>query len=343
MYVIPSLQVGGGILSGIGGTALLGTCETVVGCVAGGYLIASGSDDIVAGSKNWGVEPAKQSATAREEILRSLGMSPTGAMWSSLALDLSAGGTGAFSDIARVNRLNAATNAEIDAARIENNVNIDNPSLTTSRVREFKATANHPITYRAENINTGQVVDRDGLVRVDSAKSSNDAQVATNLGLASSRDLDYYSTGYPAWKPNTVVTERIITQPETMRMVIDERQYNAITEALENGDIVNASKNLGSWATKESINSVQDMRQRLAVTEDFKPTIKKDGTPNKFYVVEFEVPPGIGVREGIAGTMYDNATGRVMRGGVKQINFVQGSPYSNPSNFKINPSIKEIR
>ena len=31
MYVIPSLQVGGGILSGIGGTALLGTCETVVG------------------------------------------------------------------------------------------------------------------------------------------------------------------------------------------------------------------------------------------------------------------------------------------------------------------------
>ncbi|MDO4251523.1 MAG: hypothetical protein Q4C68_08455, partial [Moraxella sp.] len=76
---------------------------------------------------------------------------------------------------------------------------------------------------------------------------------------------------------------------------------------------------IGSWATQEPINSVADMRQRLAVTEDFKSNITKDGTPNKFYVVEFEVQAGVGVREGTAGSMYDSTTGQVMPGGVRQI------------------------
>lgn len=41
-------------------------------------------------------------------------------------------------------------------------------------------------------------------------------------------------------------------------------------------------------------------------------------------MVEFEVQAGVGVREDIAGSMYDSKTGKVMPGGVKQINFANG-------------------
>lgn len=100
---------------------------------------------------------------------------------------------------------------------------------------------------------------------------------------------------------------------------------------------------LGGWATQEPINSVNDMRQHLAVTEEFKSNIAKDGTPNQFYVVEFEVQAGVGIREGIAGTMYDGKTGQVMPGGVKQINFVKESVHTDPDKFIIDfDSIKEI-
>ena len=120
-----------------------------------------------------------------------------------------------------------------------------------------------------------------------------------------------------------------------MRMVIDEAQYNAILD----GKVA-----LGNWATKEPINSIsEDMRKRLGVTEEFKPG-NINGKPNKFYVVEFQVLPGIGVREGIAGPMYDTVTNKIMPGGVKQINFIDGSPYTHPDFFKIDKnSIREIK
>ncbi|OOS01769.1 hypothetical protein SAMN02745664_1269 [Moraxella cuniculi DSM 21768] len=86
------------------------------------------------------------------------------------------------------------------------------------------------------------------------------------------------------------------------------------------------------------------MRQRLAVTESFKSNIAKDGSLNKFYVVEFEVQAGVGIREGIAGTMHDGKTGKVMPGGVKQINFVKENPYTHPDKSIIDfDSIKEIK
>ena len=53
-------------------------------------------------------------------------------------------------------------------------------------------------------------------------------------------------------------------QPEKMKMVINEAQYNKIKEANRKGE--NPAKNLGSWATKEPVNSVADMRNKLAVT-----------------------------------------------------------------------------
>lgn len=85
------------------------------------------------------------------------------------------------------------------------------------------------------------------------------------------------------------------------------------------------------------------MRKHLAITEEFKPN-RINGKPNKFYVVEFEVRPGIGVREGTAGPMFDTVTNKMMPGGVKQINFIDGTPYTNPNSFKIDKnSIREIK
>ncbi len=61
-------------------------------------------------------------------------------------------------------------------------------------------------------------------------------------------------------------------------------------------------------------------------------------------MVEFEVQAGVGVREGIAGTMYDSTTGQVMPGGAKQINFAKENAYTDPDKFIIDlDSIKEIK
>ena len=185
---------------------------------------------------------------------------------------------------------------------------------------------------RAENVNASQVTDRDGLVRVGGAKINSDNDILASTGKDS---LPYHPTGYPAWKEGTLVTDRRIMRPEMMRMVIDHAQYQAILD----GKVA-----LGNWATKEPINSIsEDMRKRLGVTEEFKPG-NINGKPNKFYVVEFQVLPGIGVREGIAGPMYDTVTKKIMPGGVKQINFIDGTPYTDPNYFKIDKnSIREIK
>jgi hypothetical protein len=92
---------------------------------------------------------------------------------------------------------------------------------------------------------------------------------------------------------------------------------------------------------KSQINSVADIRSKLAVTEEFQPTIK-DGKANKFYVVEFEVQPGVGIREGKAGSMYEYTTKQTLPGNAQQMNFVDKSPYINPELFKIS-LIKEIK
>lgn len=234
-----------------------------------------------------------------------------------------------------------------NTVKIENNVNVDNPGLAVHAVREFTATKGNPVIHRAENINLGQTIDRDGLTRVDKIKELSDDQIANNLGLENRWQLSYHPTGYPAWKPGTEVVDRVLDKPEKMRMVIDKDQYDQLMgqgKKYENYTPEQRKQALGGWATQEPINSVADMRQRLAVTEDFKSNIAKDGTPNKFYVVEFEVQAGVGVREGIAGTMFDSKTGQVMPGGVKQINFAKENAYTDPDKFIIDlDSIKEIK
>ena len=184
--------------------------------------------------------------------------------------------------------------------------------------------------YRAENINASMLSDRDALTRVDAAKKQSDIDIQKLLGKEPQR----YSTGYPAWKEGTLVTDRRIIRPEKMRMVIDDKQRRAILAGEEF---------YAGWATKESISSKKDMRERLGITQAFKPdTIH--GKPNKFYVVEFIAMPGVGVREGVAGPMYDSEIHKIMPGGAKQINFVDQTFKSNPDLFKIDKkSIREIK
>lgn len=177
------------------------------------------------------------------------------------------------------------------------------------------------------------MTDRDGLPRTGSTKGISDSQIIE----MNEEWPSYYGTGYPAWKPGTTVKDRVVDQPETYRMVVSKDKYETIIDPKN----PNPSKSLGGWATQEPVNSVSDMRNKLAVTEEFKPKNLDNGEPNSFYVVEFEVKSGVGVREGIAGTMYDTVTKKTLPGGVKQTNFVDKSPYTNPELFEIK-EIKEI-
>lgn len=86
-------------------------------------------------------------------------------------------------------------------------------------------------------------------------------------------------------------------------MVVDEEKYLAIIN--EKTSLDKKAVHLGGWATKDQVNSIADMRNNLAITEEFKPQTNKDRMANKFYVVEFEVQPSVGLRESKAGAMYD--------------------------------------
>lgn len=218
--------------------------------------------------------------------------------------------------------------AEVDAARISNNLYRDAEGFAQVSQREFQPGT----TYRAENINAGQVTDRDGLPRVGDAAKENNAQVAQNTG----GQAQYWGTAYPAWKEGEMVTDRTMTQPEIYRQVVDAKQYEAIRDALRNGDTNTASQQLGGWATKDPINSMADVRGNLAITPEFK--------AGQLYTVEFTVKPGVGVREGTVGPMWDPTTASFLSGGGQQANFMVGRPGANPELFTINPnSIKALK
>lgn len=67
-----------------------------------------------------------------------------------------------------------STAKEIETAKAESNAARDMPGFGSSVPRESQPGT----TFRAENVNAGQVTDRDGLPRVDGAKDLNDKQVA---------------------------------------------------------------------------------------------------------------------------------------------------------------------
>ncbi|HMV59283.1 MAG TPA: hypothetical protein PKD38_18975 [Nitrospira sp.] len=58
---------------------------------------------------------------------------------------------------------------------------------------------------------------------------------------------------------------------------------------------------------------------------------------SQMYVVEFAVKPGTALREGTVGPMFDKNTAVRLPGGGHQVQFVQSTPYTTPSNFVIDP------
>ena len=98
---------------------------------------------------------------------------------------------------------------------IENNFNSENVGYSDAAVRNFQPGK----THRAENINAGQVTDRDGLLRIDSQKSANDSQVAKNLGLENVKSLNRLQTQLPAWKTGTLVSDHVLTELRKFTMI----------------------------------------------------------------------------------------------------------------------------
>jgi filamentous hemagglutinin len=254
------------------------------------------------------------------------------------AIGLGFGGTAASAGAKRV-ALDALQRSKVRAAlikaeqeavalaRVENNIRADMPGYGGHAVRDFTPGT----THRAEMVNAGQVTDRDGLPRVDEIKAVSDSQQNLN-------QWDW-TTQRPAWKEGTIVTDRVTAQPETYRMVLSEKQYSDISKALDDGDNNTAAKSLGSWATRDPINGIGDIRSKLAISSEWK---GQQGAP--VYVVEFTIRPGVGLREGTVGPMYDKHISSVLPGGGHQVQFMQNHPFASPSSFIINPSsLKELK
>ena len=247
-----------------------------------------------------------------------------------------AGGTKVtINAVQRAQVAKAVAEAEAKAvalARVESNATADMPGYSAVAQRDFKPGT----THRAENVNAGQVTDRDGLPRIDEANTRNNDQIKEMLG---GNTPEWWGTQRPAWKDGTVVTDRVITQPETYRMVVNQDQYDNLMKALDRGDQAAAGRNLGGWATKDPIDSVADVRNNLAISSEWK---GQGGA--KMYSIEFTVRPGVGVREGTVGPMYDEKAKSVLPGGGHQIQFMENGPRSSPTNFLINPKgIKVLR
>ena len=123
----------------------------------------------------------------------------------------------------------------------------------------------------------------------------------------------------PAWSPGTPVIEATLQPGTRVNMVVDAKTALAITQ----GDAFTP----GGWATFDNVSSVAiDMRQRAAITNQFKPL--SDGP---FYVVEMEVTHPINSNIGFVGRQTDT-TGSMLRGGGTQMQFdgaIQGSDRNN--------------
>lgn len=230
-------------------------------------------------------------------------------------------------DEVQVQKLAAeAEQKALDARVAELNATRDAEGFGQSTQRDFEPGK----THRAENINAGQITDRDGLPRIDDDKDLNDGQLKEQtLG----GDLLRWNTQRPAWKEGTTVTDRVTTKSETYRMVVDADKYVEIKEALKSGGAVTAAKKLGGWATKDPIQSTADVRNNLAISSEWK---GQGGKP--MYVIEFTTKPGVGVREGTVGPMFDKNMNTHLPGGGHQVQFMEKSPFMAPDMFSIDPA-----
>jgi filamentous hemagglutinin len=211
--------------------------------------------------------------------------------------------------------------------KVEFNATRDAEGFGLSAQRDFVPGKEH----RAENINAGQVTDRDGLPRVDGEKTANDLLLKEQSGGI---DAPYWGTQRPAWKEGTMVTDRVLDQPRTMTMTIDEGQYQKMLDARDAGK--NPSTALGAWATETPINSVADVRNKLAVSEEFK--------SGELYQVKITIKPGVGLREGGVGDMWDAKNGIRLPGGGHQVNFMDKTPRTNPELYEVHfDSVRSLK
>lgn len=114
----------------------------------------------------------------------------------------------------------------------------------------------------------------------------------------------------PAWSPGTPVIETTLQPGTKVNMIVDAKTAEAIRRGRVD-DVVP-----GGWATFDDVNSVAvDMRQKAAVTRNFKPA--SDGS---FYVVEMEITKPVTSNIGFVGKQTDT-TGGLLRGGSTQVQF----------------------
>ncbi|WP_428852357.1 hypothetical protein [Imbroritus primus] len=112
----------------------------------------------------------------------------------------------------------------------------------------------------------------------------------------------------PAWSPGTPVINTTLQPGTKVNMIVDAKTADAIKK----GDSIVP----GGWATFDDVTSTAiDMRQRAAITNQFKPN--GDGP---FYMVEMEITQPISSNIGFVGKQTDTA-GSLLRGGGTQIQF----------------------
>ncbi len=110
------------------------------------------------------------------------------------------------------------------------------------------------------------------------------------------------------WALGTPVIETTLQPGTKVNMIIDAKTADAIKK----GDPITP----GGWATFDNIGSVAgDMRQRAAITSQFKPA--SDGP---FYVIEMEITRPVNSSIGFVGKQTDT-TGGLLRGGGTQVQF----------------------
>jgi filamentous hemagglutinin len=112
----------------------------------------------------------------------------------------------------------------------------------------------------------------------------------------------------PPWSPGTPVIETTLQPGTKVNMIVDAKTAEAIKDQRPFVP--------GGWATFDDVSSTAvDMRQRSAITNQFKPT--SDGP---FYVVEMEVTRPVNSTIGFVGKQTEGAGG-LLRGGGTQVQF----------------------
>ncbi|WP_390623059.1 hypothetical protein ACEQUB_p00783 (plasmid) [Ralstonia syzygii] len=131
----------------------------------------------------------------------------------------------------------------------------------------------------------------------------------------------------PAWSPATPVVEGTLQPGTKMQMIVDEATAKQIKDVLDAGKSDFSKVRLGGWATFDDVGSVAvDMRQRAAITGEFKPN-----SSGPFFVVEIQVQKALNSNVGFAGAQVSKeklADGSVttlnsiLRGGASQAEFL---------------------